>query len=258
MKTEADFWACSQCRSINPIKSDRCYSCHAPRAVAAVRPTDMSMSSAPAPLAVTSSYRSSVPRAILVTVLTLLFIACTLTALWVAWTIGLLRAEGEREAADRLLQLRLPFFLVVPAVGAVTLLSYAAWISRVVDNLPALGAGYSRVGPTMAFIEPLLPLINVYSLAARAGEVIQKLGGGTHGLALVALAWLLVVPTFGVSAWILRFERYAGTVADFFRGAGLTLLVTFGIQSIGLVVGLWVIWHIESLCSARADGEPSR
>ena len=42
MKTEADFWACRVCRSINGLRADRCYSCHTPREVAAVKPTDLS------------------------------------------------------------------------------------------------------------------------------------------------------------------------------------------------------------------------
>jgi len=39
VKTEADFWACKVCRSINGIRADRCYKCSTPREVAGAKPT---------------------------------------------------------------------------------------------------------------------------------------------------------------------------------------------------------------------------
>ncbi|MEW5992352.1 MAG: hypothetical protein AB1736_13555 [Chloroflexota bacterium] len=259
MTTEADFWACSQCRSINKIRADRCYSCHAPRDVAAVRPTELSVTDTkPRPIAVTTPYRSSEGRAVIATVAGVVFILGTALSLWLLWSITNLRAEGERETADRLLTEQLPLLAVVPVLCAVGLLAYGAWISRVVENLPALGAGYSRVSPTMALIEPLIPGLNLYSLPARAGEVVQKLEGGTRGLAMIALSWLLVVAPFVVTFWVMRVSRFAGTGADFFRATGWSWLVGFAFQAAGLVLALAVIWHIEGLCRARVTtAEPS-
>ena len=253
MTTEADFWACSQCRSISKIRADRCYSCHTPREVAAVSPTELSVTDTrPRPIVVTKPYRSSEARAVIATVATVVFILGTAISLWLLWSITNFRAEGEREVADRLLSERLPFLAVVPVLGAIGLFAYGAWISRVVENLPALGCGYSRVSPTMALIEPLIPGLNAYSLPARAGEVVQRLDGGTRGLVMIAIGWFLVIAPFGVTLWIMRVTRFGGTGADFFRAAGLSSLVGFAFQAAGLVLGLAVIWHIEGLCRARA------
>jgi hypothetical protein len=259
MWTEADVWACSQCRSINKIRADRCYRCHAPREVAGVKPTEMPLTGGATQPATTGTYRSSEGRAVAVTVATVLFILSAAVASWMVWSFGDLRAAGEGTTADRLLQQRLAFLIAAPVLGVAALVAYSAWISRVVDNLPALGAGYSRVSPTMAFIEPLLLGVNLYSLPARAGEVVRILEGAGRGQLLIALAWICVVVPVVIGAWVLRVGWITESGADLLRTIGATLLVTFAFQAVGLVLGLAVIWHIEGLCRTRSEeSRPSR
>jgi hypothetical protein len=253
VKTEADFWACSQCRSINPIKSDRCYSCHTPRAVAAVKPTELSLTDTkPPPIVAVEPFRSSEGRAVLATIAMVLFALGAAVAVWMYWSIVELRAEGKGAAADRLMDERLPFFAIAAVLGGLALLAYGAWISRVVANLPALGAGYSRVSPTMAFIEPIIPGVNLYSLPTRAAEVAGKLDGGTGPIVLIVLAWFLAVGPAAVAAWILRAAYLAESGADQLRTIGLTAVGTFAFEVVAICLGIVVIWRIEGLCRARA------
>jgi hypothetical protein len=256
MKTEEDFWACTVCRSINPRRSDRCYSCHTPREVAGASLAEVAMKPpgpAAMPVPIAAIYRSSESRAVIVTVATVLFLLASAVAIWAFWSIGDLRAAGKAVEADRLLAQRLPVLAAAPAFGVVALLAYAAWISRVVANLPALGLGFSRVSPTMAFIEPLIPGVNLYSLPARAGEVLTKLEGVGRGHVMIGLAWLIgVTPTF-VAAWILRVGRITESGSDWLRTTGVTFVATATLSAIGLLIGLAVVWHIEALCRTRAE-----
>jgi hypothetical protein len=253
VKTEADFWACSQCRSINPLKSERCYSCHTPRSVAAVKPTELSVTDTkPLPIVAVEEFRSSEGRAVLATIALVMFALGAALAVWMSWSIVELRAEGESATADRLLDESLPFLAIAAVLGVVAFLAYGAWISRVVANLPALGAGYSRVSPTMAFIEPLIPGVNLYSLPTRAAEVAGRLGGGTGPLVLIVLAWFFAVGPAAVGAWILRVAYLAESGADQLRTIGLTAVGIFAFEALAIALGIVVIWRIEGLCRARS------
>jgi hypothetical protein len=257
VKTEDDFWACSQCRSINPIKADRCYSCHTPREAAAVKPTEMPLSSKTAPLVVTETFRSSEGRAVVATFAMVLFILGTAVAVWMYWSIVDLRLEGEADSADRLLTERVPFFALAAVLGVAAFVAYGAWISRVVANLPALGVGYSRVSPTMAFIEPLLPGVNLYSLPTRAAEVVRRLDGGTGPLVLIVIAWFLAVGPAAVSVWIFRVAYLAESDVDRLRTIAATAVGLFAFQALSIALALVVIWRIEALCRARAAALPA-
>jgi uncharacterized membrane protein len=255
-KTEADFWACRVCRSINTLRANRCYSCHTPREVAGVRPTEISVTE-PAPvIGPTGTYRASESRAVLATIATVVFILGTYIALWIGYQVGTLRAARQREAADQLFQSS-QLLLVLPAVlGIVALLAYGFWISRAVANLPPLGAGFSRVSPNWAFIEPLIPGLNLYALPARTGEIISKLGGSMLGTSLIAISFFLIIAP-PIAAGI--FLRVAREVSDprreFWATLGTTLLASFTVQVIGLVLALYIVWHIEGMFRRRAAGE---
>lgn len=249
---ESEYWACSVCRSMNPLKSGRCYSCHTPREVGGVKPGEIPVTGALPPPVIPTTVHGTEGRAVAVTITTAFFIVSTAVSLWLLWTISDLRAAGEGTSADQLLARRAPIFILSLLLGVAALVCYGAWISRVVENLPALGVGYSRVSPTMAFIEPLIPGVNLYSLPARAGEVVTKLEGNGRGTLLIGLAWLLGVGPIAIAAWILRIGRFTESGADLLRTIGATFLGAFAFQAVGLVIGLYVVWHIEGLCRATA------
>jgi hypothetical protein len=254
---ESEYWACSVCRSMNPLRSGRCYSCQTPREVAGVKPGEIPVMGTLPPPVVTSTFRSAEGRAVTLTIATVLFILVTGVSLWMLWNINNLRAAGESTSANELLLRRAPILVLSPLLGIVALVSYAAWISRVVENLPALGLGYSRVSPTMAFFEPLIPGVNLYSLPARAGEVVAKLEGNGRGMALIGLGWLLGFGPLVVGAWITRIGRVTEDGADLLRTLGATFLGAFAFQAVGLAIGLYVVWHIEGLCRVAATTPPA-
>lgn len=258
MTSEADFWACRACRSINTSRSSRCYKCHVPREVAGVKPTEMSVTEAPPVIGPTGTYRSSENRAVLATIATVVFILGTYVALWMGFQVGSLRADGDREAADQLLQgsqvlIALPF-----ALGILALVAYGLWISRAVANLPPLGAGYSRVSPRWAFMEPLIPGLNLWSLPARAAEVMSKLGGSMLGTSLVAISFFLIIGPPIAAGIFLRLTRYVSDPQrEFWRTLGTTLLASFTVQVVGLVIALYIVWHIEGMFRRRVAAGPA-
>jgi hypothetical protein len=256
--TMSDFWACRVCRSINTQRANRCYSCHTPREVAGVKPTEISVTEPPPVIGPTGTYQSSENRAVLATIATVVFILGTYVALWIGSQVGTLRADRERDAADQLFQ-NSQLLIALPVVlGVVALFAYGFWISRAVANLPPLGAGYSRVSPSWAFFEPLIPGLNLYSLPARAGEVISKLGGSMLGTSLIAISFFLIIGP-PIAAGI--FLRIARSVSDppreFWATLGTTLLASFTVQVVGLVVALYIVWHIEGMFRRRVAGEGS-
>jgi hypothetical protein len=251
--TESDVWACSVCRSLNGKRADRCYSCHTPREVAGVKPADLPVTGAAPPPRITTTYRSSEGRAVTVTVTTILFILFAILALWTMKQLGDLRADGQAAAADALVRQRWPLLVVAAALGPAALVAYAAWISRVIENLPSLGAGYSRVSPGQAFFEPLIPGYNLLAMPARMSEVIGKLDQGVFAQALLGLAIIGVVAPAAVFIWVWRATLIVGTRGDLLSLSGTMSLVIGAGLGVAFLVGLVVIWHIERLCRARAE-----
>jgi hypothetical protein len=265
-----DRWVCGTCRSINSRRSDQCYRCHAPRIIAEVDPHDLPSAdhATEIPSRPLNAYRSARERAI---VASILIIAASLVSIvgWLAQSQAILAAidvldpatadTPERAAEIAFdavipvshLQLPLTALWVVLAVGA--LVAWAAWLSRVVDNLPALGVGYARVSPQIAFIENFLMGRNLYSMPARVREVTQKLHPAGGGDEILAVAWLAL---FGsvvggrIGFYVARI--LAGSEADYLRArivvGGLTTVVALG----GYMLVVGVIRRVELLSEERA------
>jgi hypothetical protein len=256
MKSAADIWICNVCRSINPLKSNRCYRCHTPIQIAAAKPEELSVhqQARVAHTEPVGTYRSTEFLAVLVTVGAVAFILAGLLALWTTYTVNELRVSDGRAAADALFDQRLLYLIPAPVIGVLALLAYAAWIRRAVENLPALGLGFARVSPTFAFVEPLIPGFNLYSIPARIAEVIQKLGGHLYATALIGLAWLLIVVPTALLVYVARFTRFLGTGAELLRVTSIGALVVFVFAAIALALMLVVLWQVEKLFRAKAAG----
>ena len=253
MKSASDIWVCGRCRSVNPLSRARCYRCNTPIEVAAAKPEDLTVQHqeiAPEP---TGVYRSSETQAVVVSIATVAFIMATLVALWVNWSATDLRANGEAEAAGTLLADRLPLLALAPIIGAFAVVSYGLWIRRVVENLPALGAGYSRVSPNWAFFEPMIPGFNLYALPARMAEAIEKLGGHPWALPLLGLALILAFGPAIAAGFLLRFTGLFGTGAELRIALASGLIIVFVCQAIALAIGLVIVWQIEGLQRAKDE-----
>ena len=253
MKSASDIWVCSRCRSINPLSRGKCYRCNTPIEVAAAKPEELSFvhkEAAPEP---TGVYQSSESRAVFVTIATVGFIFATLVALWINWTATDLRAGGEGAAARQLLADRLPIMAIAPVMAVVALVAFGLWIRRVVENLPAVGAGYSKVTPTWAFVEPLIPGFNLYSIPARMAEAIEKLGGHVVAMPLLGLALILAFAPAVGAAFLLRFTGMFGSGDELRIATATGLIIVFVSQAIALVLGLVVLWQIEGLARSRHE-----
>jgi len=246
-------WVCRYCRSVNVGRADRCYRCHTPREVAGATPEELTVHHEESVPEATGSYQSSELRAVALTVATVVLILGTIVGLWIAVQVDQLRIAGQGDAADQLVADRLPVLASVPLLSVLALITYALWISRLIENLPALGLGYSRVSPRWAFYEPFIPGRNLYSLPARTAEVVRKLDQRARENVLIGLAWALVVVPIPLFAIVVRLAYFFGSSADFLEIAGFGAPVVFAFQSVGLMVALFVVWHVEALQRAKAD-----
>jgi hypothetical protein len=251
------YWACRVCRSINAARSNRCYSCHTPREAAAVNPADLPTTGQAPPVEHTGTFRSSETFAVGMTLAAILFIFASLFAFFTIYSAGELRATTGRAAAEALLAERVAIMALAPIFGAAAILLYAAWISRVVWNLPAVKLGYSRVSAQMAFIEPLIPGFNLYALPARIGEALRKLDEHGPGLPLLGLSWILFVIPPVVAGVAIRLSGEVESAADFARTSGFALFLMSTFQAVGLSIGLYVAWLVERMMQARAEGATS-
>jgi hypothetical protein len=253
MRSGADIWVCSNCRSINPLSRSRCYRCNTPIEVAAARPEDLSFVHQEKPPEPTGTFRSSETLAVAVTVATVAFIFATFVALWTNWTATDLRAGGDSPAAAALISDRLPLLALAPICAVLAFVAFGAWIRRIVENLPTVGAGYSRVSPTWAFFEPLIPGFNVYAIPARMAEAITRLGGHPSAMPLLGLALIVAFGPAVVIGVLLRFTGMFGTGAELRQALAIGLVVVFACQAIALTLGLVVVWQIEGLTRRRHE-----
>jgi hypothetical protein len=86
------------------------------------------------------------------------------------------------------------------AVVLPALLFFAAWLSRVVSNVPALGGGIPSTSPGRAFVNTLIPLVNLRTVPGMVQDVLYRLDPRGGGVFMVGAAW------FGlVGSWIVSF-----------------------------------------------------
>jgi hypothetical protein len=262
-------WVCGSCRSLNTRRSDRCYRCHAPRHVVEVDPSRLETLGQPTepPPAPASQYQSSRTRAMVASGFILAASAASLVG-WIAQSGAILRVIDERAKAGQVeapvtevaldtiipvSHLQIGPTTVWAILGVCALVAWAAWLSRVVDNLPALRVGYARVSPQMAFIENFLMGRNLYSMPARVREVTNMLHPDGGGDEILAAAWLAL---FG-SVIVGRVGAYgasllAGSDDAYLRAriiiGGLTCIIAI----CGYVLVVAVIRRVERLAERRA------
>ena len=221
--------------------------------VAAARPEDLTFTHQEKPPEPTGTFRSSETFAVLVSVASVAFIFATLVALWTNWNATELRISGDRSGATALLSDRLPLLALAPITALLALVAFGAWARQVVDNLPALGVGYSKVSPQWAFFEPLIPGFNLYAIPARMGELITKLGPHPTAMPLLGLAIVILFGPAIVLGFVLRFTRVFGTGADLQQAVAIGLIVIFACQAVAIIIGNLVVWQIEGMSRKRAE-----
>jgi hypothetical protein len=259
-------WICGSCRSLNQQTASRCYKCRTPRALVEADPSKLVVggeghSAATAAVtqaaksAVLGGYKESWIRAGLTQCLLAgTAILAVLASVAGADVIGLALA-GDTEGAKRDIGVAQLLAYVVWGLAALALVSWAAWLSRVVENVPKVGLGWPNVTPTAAFIENFLPGWNLFRVPAIVRDVLHRLEPKDgRGNSLLVAAWLGLVG--GVIV-----PRVVAFVAGFFvesiaqaLSVGLILgQVGLGLTLVGIVFLILLVRRIEAEMEAAAD-----
>jgi hypothetical protein len=209
-----DVWVCGTCHSINRQRGSSCYKCGAPQsgainALADVR-TELAIQTR-----ARVRYRSSLLRGLLAAVFIVAYAVLTVVALFESLpAIQFMRTQipsimqGQLDSAE-ILRLSAP--AVVPTLlagisGIAALVFFAAWLSRVVMNVPALGGGTPNATPTKAFIYPLIPFWNLLKAPPMIQDALYRLDPKAGGFFMILVAWIGLVGSailgFLVGWWV--------------------------------------------------------
>ena len=255
-----NIWVCGVCRSINQPREQRCYKCRTPRELGKVDPESLVVAGVGSteaivdPKAVVGTYRSSADRAFATQVLIVITVIATTASKIVGADVVTRLIDGDVEGASANLTLLSllgggGLILAILAVAA-----WAAWLSRVVDNIPALGLGWPNVTPSAAFIESFLPGVNLFRVPAIVRDVINRLEGAPRGDALIAAAWLGLVG----GVLLPRFARYVTgplTIESPDAASTFGLLagqVGLGLSIVGAIFLIVLIRHVEEQVERKA------
>ena len=271
-----DIWACSNCHSINRQRNATCYKCGAKQEgasaeIANVRTEQAIMSRAIAP------YRRSILRALVASAFIVAYAVVSIVLL----IESLAFSKFLRDQIPAIVQGEITTFneemlramegAVIPGLlqtvfGIGALLFFAAWLSRVVMNIPALGGGMPNTTPTKAFIYPLIPFWNLLKTPPMIQNALYRLDPKAGGFFMVLVAWVGLVGSaivgFFAGWWVnLRIATVAtraetvGDAIEVVEGAFdmqlIVDVVTTIMASVGAVVLVLIIFRIESRARAR-------
>ena len=270
-----DIWVCSRCHSINRQRNTSCYKCGASQDLATGEGSTLRVEQA-LQTRTYARYRSASLRALIAGVLILavaglgvaIMVASIDDAYWlrdqianIVNGVGLDRAELIRRTQDLVLP-----GLIRLGLAILALLSFGAWLSRVVMNIPALGGGVPRTSPTRAFVYPLIPIVNLFKVPGIIQDALYRVDPKAGGFFMVAIAWFGLVGSWIISffaGWYVNF-RLASAVANARTPAELTAMIqsAFDIQLVvdivttllvagGAVVLVIVMARIERRSAAR-------
>jgi hypothetical protein len=220
-----DIWVCGSCHSINRQRGDKCYKCGATQAKAATGEMATLRQEQAVATRTVIPYRPAralmLAAALFLVGLAALYVVAIIQSLdlqrFVSSQLDVFVATGtfdenavsaRRNEADVL-------GLVSLAVIVPGLLFFAAWLSRVVSNVPALGGGLPGTSPSRAFVSTLIPLVNLRSVPGTIQDVLYRLDPTAGGLIMVAIAWVGLV-----GSWIVSF------IAGWYLSLRITLDIT--------------------------------
>ncbi len=221
-----DIWVCGSCHSINRQRGHKCYKCGALQAAAATGEMATLRQEQAVATRTVVAYRPA--RALMFAASLFLVILAAIhlatiplsleTQRYVASQLDVLGAGGTiDEAAYEARLAEAAFYgLVGLAVVVPSLLFFAAWLSRVVSNVPALGGGVPGTSPHRAFVSTLVPIWNLKAVPGTIHDVLYRLDPKAGGFMMVAIAWVGLV-----GSWLVSYAA----------GWYLDLRLTFDIQN---------------------------
>jgi uncharacterized protein DUF4328 len=271
-----DVWVCSNCHSINEQRSRRCYKCGATQEAAATgEMATLRQEQAIASRSIVA-YRPAAALAIATSVFLLGLAAVSVAGIVLSLNLAdflgrqldSLQATGtfDRAAFDARLADDDRLGLVNLAVVLPALLFLAAWLSRVVSNVPALGGGIPGSSPTRAFINTLIPLVNLRTVPGMLQDVLYRLDPKGGGLFMIGIAWLGLVGSWilsFVAGWYIRLrvtfdianatslEDAVEAVRPLLTAAVVVDVVASALIAIGAVVLILLMIRVERRSAAR-------
>jgi hypothetical protein len=247
-------WVCANCRSVNKLRAKQCYNCRTPKDRAAVDPLTEHVGARTVAL---PEFHSSRPYAILATVLILVIGVVQAFNSLASATLVLRMVDGDMPAEAEIVNTSL-LGLTTLGIGFIALIAWAAWLSKAVRVMPALGLGYPAANGLMAFVESLIPVLNLWRVPAIVRDIVRRLEPNeSKGGALIFAAWIGLITGY-------LLPRYAGTVnfvatEDFdayARNQALIHLVSAGLVLTGSVFLVALIWWIEGRISRHRNARP--
>lgn len=253
----ADHWACTQCHSLNEGKG-RCYKCRTPREAAGVAPTDLPTIGHAAVVAPSGRYRSSIVRAF--------FVSLSIFALAVVGILGILittiiykpmLVDGNLVVAEAALPIMMQLGLARLVLVIASLLTFAAWISRVIDNIPPLTGHYPQATPRSTIVEVLIPFFNFFRIPAILREALRLLDPRGNGDALIAAAILPLIVGLvgdwpgGMVAGIV-FGLTSSSLAAAYEAAVAYSQILAAFVAIGSIMLIMVIVRVERQAAKRS------
>ena len=248
-------WVCANCRSVNKLRAKQCYNCRTPKDRAAVDPLTEHVGARTVAL---PEFHASRPYAILATVLILVIGVVQAFNSLVGATLVLRSIDGDVPAETEIVNTGI-LGLTTLGIGIIALVAFAAWLSKAVRVMPALGLGYPSANGLMAFVESLIPVLNLWRVPAIIRDIVVRLEPNqSRGGALILAAWIglitgYLLPRF--SAWFNVFT--AEDLDNYVRNQVLVQLISAGLVLTGSVFLVVLIWWIEARISEHRRAGPA-
>jgi hypothetical protein len=204
-----DVWVCGACHSINRQRDNHCYKCGAAQETAATG----EMATLRQETAIISRtvvpYRPAAAVGMAASIFLLGLAAVSIAAVvqsfgvmsFISRQLDLLQQTGQiDESGLTAIRRSLDTFALVRLVIILpTLVFFGAWLSRVVSNVPALGGGIPGTSPWRAFVNTLIPGLNLRTVPGTIQDVLYRLDPKAGGFFMVAIAWVGLVGSWFVS-----------------------------------------------------------
>jgi hypothetical protein len=271
-----DIWVCGNCHSINRQRGNRCYKCGASQEKAATGEMSTLRQEDAIINRTVVRYRPAAALGLAASIFLLALAAISITLMiesiglsgFLDRQLALLESSGSLDEAAIEARLaesdRLGFVSLMVVIP--TLLFFASWLSRVVSNVPALGGGVPGTTPWRAFVNTLIPLVNLRTVPGMLQDVLYRLDPKAGGLFMLGIAWLGLVGSWIISfvaGWYLDLRltfdlRDAATLAEAIKSmrtlmtaAVIIDIVTGVLITIGAIVLIMVMIRIERRSRAR-------
>jgi hypothetical protein len=271
-----DIWVCGQCHSINRQRNSRCYKCGAAQATAATGEMATHRQEQAIASRLVVAYRPAAALGLAASIFLLGLAAVAIASIIDSMSIGtfadqqldLVKATGrfDQAAFDALDAREATFRIVQLAVILPLLVFFGAWLARVVSNVPALGGGIPGTSPARAFVNTLIPIVNLRTVPGMIQDVLYRLDPTGGGFFMVAIAWVGLVGSWFiaiVASWYLNARlfadiRNAGSMEESVESArGLVRaavgvdIITGTLITVGALVLIILMMRIERRSRAR-------